>query len=48
VFSGTDEAQVKEGWKYMQNAIIGFVIVLLSFSLAQVIINLFLFVSSTL
>ena len=48
VFSGTDEAQVKEGWKYMQNAIIGFVIVLLSFSLAQLIINLFLFVSSTL
>ena len=48
IFSGTDEGQVKEGWKYMQNAIIGFVIVLLSFSLAQVIINLFLFVSSTL
>jgi hypothetical protein len=48
MFSGTDEGQVKEGWKYMQNAIIGFVIVLLSFSLAQVIINLFLFVSSTL
>jgi hypothetical protein len=48
IFSGTDEGQVKEGWKYMRNAIIGFVIVLLSFSLAQVIINLFLFVSSTL
>jgi len=48
IFSGADEGQVKEGWKYMRNAIIGFVIVLLSFSLAQVIINLFLFVSSTL
>ena len=47
-FSGTDETQVKEGWQYMRNAIIGFVIVLLSFSLAQLIINLFLFVSSTL
>ena len=52
MFSGADEAQdeaqVKEGWQYMRNAIIGFVIVLLSFSLAQLIINLFLFVSSTL
>ena len=48
MFSGANEGQVQEGWKYMQNAIIGFVIVLLSFSLAQVIINLFLFVSSTL
>jgi len=48
MFSGADEGQVKEGWKYMRNAIIGFVIVLLSFSLAQVIINLFIFVSSTL
>lgn len=48
MFSGDNEAQVKEGWKYMRNAIIGFVIVLLSFSLAQVIINLFIFVSSTL
>jgi hypothetical protein len=48
MFSGANEGQVKEGWKYMQNAIIGFVIVLLSFSLAQVIINLFIFVSSTL
>jgi len=48
IFSGTDETQVKEGWLYMRNAIIGFVIVLLSFSLAQLIINLFLFVSSTL
>jgi len=48
MFSGTDEFQVREGWLYMRNAIIGFAIVLLSFSLAQVIINLFLFVSSTL
>jgi len=48
MFSGANEGQVQEGWKYMQNAIIGFVIVLLSFSLAQVIINLFIFVSSTL
>ena len=48
LFAGDKEDQVAEGWKYMQNAVIGFVIVLVSFSLAQIIINLFVFVSSTL
>ncbi len=48
MFAGDKEDQVAEGWKYMQNAVIGFVIVLVSFSLAQIIINLFVFVSSTL
>ncbi len=48
LFAGNKENQVAEGWKYMQNAVIGFVIVLVSFSLAQIIINLFVSISSTL
>jgi|GEM_PF-2363783 len=48
MFAGDKEDQVAEGWKHMQNAVIGFVIVLVSFSLAQIIINLFVSISSTL